>query len=381
MSEGLPSSFYYDTNALRDIRQQGGKSAQSSDNELRQVAKQFEGVFTKMMLKSMRDASFSDTLFNSNKTEFYREMFDKQITQDNAGGMGLADVLYRQLKQTQDSVKNFANPVKSQGEATNNTNDKKAVVTQPAKFMPLDPSRVSPQWRTDAEPAAPAKPKGNFRYSVSIEKEPDFSSVTKENFAFLEKQSQLYGYGPSAGALGGVFSTDKRNTVWNSPAQFVRDVWPHAQRTAQKMNIDPRVLVAQAALETGWGQQVPKNRDGSLSFNLFGIKADSRWSGPSVSAQTIEYRQGQQQRQVDHFRSYPSLGQAFENYADFIASNERYKGAMSVSHSPERYLKELQKAGYATDPQYANKITRILNGPRLNDLLNPVAKSAFAKAG
>ncbi len=144
------------------------------------------------------------------------------------------------------------------------------------------------------------------------------------------------------------------------PAQFLRQLWPSARKAAEKLGVAPEVLLAQAALESGWGRRVPGGEQGS-SFNLFGIKADGRWQGDKVSQSTLEYRDGVAVRERAAFRSYRSPHESMEDYAAFIRENPRYRQALQQAAHPLRYLQELQKAGYATDPAYANKVGRILS--------------------
>lgn len=156
-------------------------------------------------------------------------------------------------------------------------------------------------------------------------------------------------------------------TPWevSGSEDFVAKLWPHAQRAAAQLGTRPEVLVAQAALETGWGKSVLQHADGRSSYNLFGIKADARWDGDRVQAQTVEFRDGVMGRERAAFRSYDSVQQSFADYVDFLKQNPRYQDALAVGRDSARYAQELQRAGYATDPQYAKKITGILGGAEM----------------
>ncbi len=151
----------------------------------------------------------------------------------------------------------------------------------------------------------------------------------------------------------------------SGPEDFVAKLWPHAQRAAAQLGTRPEVLVAQAALETGWGKSVMQHGDGHSSFNLFGIKADARWDGDRVYAQTMEFRDGVMGRERAAFRSYDSVQQSFSDYVDFLKQNPRYQDALAVGRDSARYAQELQRAGYATDPHYADKISSILGGAEM----------------
>src|SRR3569832_1733952 len=148
--------------------------------------------------------------------------------------------------------------------------------------------------------------------------------------------------------------------------EFVAAMWPAAQASARELGVDPRVLIAQAALETGWGRAVMQHGDGRSSHNLFGIKADNNWSGASVNVATLEYRDGLAAKERANFRSYDSYEQSFADYVDFIKSQPRYREALAHGGDARRYLSELQSAGYATDPRYADKIGSILQGEVLS---------------
>ncbi|MDH5767110.1 MAG: glucosaminidase domain-containing protein, partial [Gammaproteobacteria bacterium] len=146
---------------------------------------------------------------------------------------------------------------------------------------------------------------------------------------------------------------------WDNAESFVQDIWPHARRAADQLGVSPDVLVAQSALETGWGKHVRYFSNGDNSFNLFGIKADKRWQGESISFNTLEFNDGAMQKQQARFRAYGSLAEAFNDYVDFIQTNPRYQPALEKAYNPAAFTQELQRAGYATDPDYAEKINRV----------------------
>jgi len=153
-----------------------------------------------------------------------------------------------------------------------------------------------------------------------------------------------------------------------SPEAFVQRLWPAARKVAESLGLLPEVLLAQAALETGWGKKIPAGDDGS-SMNLFGIKADSRWRGERVGVSTVEYREGMAVRERADFRSYDSPEDSMEDYARFLKENPRYEQALKNAGDSRRYLQELQKAGYATDPEYAGKILSIMDSKRFSGIV------------
>lgn len=165
--------------------------------------------------------------------------------------------------------------------------------------------------------------------------------------------------GTVAGALSG-------------PANFVRAIWDHARTAAAELGTKAEVLVAQAALETGWGRQVPRRTDGGSSNNLFGIKAGQAWAGSRVLVPTLEFRDGVMRREHADFRAYDSLAQGFADYVGVLKGSPRYQAALDAAADPLRYAAELQKAGYATDPGYSAKIRSILQGDTLQAALGPL---------
>ncbi len=166
-----------------------------------------------------------------------------------------------------------------------------------------------------------------------------------------------------------------RDAPFESAASFVRAVWPHARDAAKSLGIAPRALVAQAALETGWGQAVIRGADGRSSHNLFGIKADTRWDGPRVAVPTMEYQNGVLARTRAAFRAYDSVQESFADYVRFLQSNRRYSVALEQAGRPERFFQALQEAGYATDPRYADKVLGIMRGDTLDGALAGVNDS------
>ncbi len=149
---------------------------------------------------------------------------------------------------------------------------------------------------------------------------------------------------------------------WKPPSQeaFIEDLWPHASRSAKDLGVSADVLIAQAALETGWGRKMIPDHRGGSTFNLFGIKAGRDWQGEQVSVATVEYRDGIAQREYASFRSYASLAESMQDYVQFLKQNPRYQAALEKAGDTGQFLQELQKAGYATDPAYADKISDIM---------------------
>ncbi|MCP4324047.1 MAG: flagellar assembly peptidoglycan hydrolase FlgJ, partial [Alteromonadales bacterium] len=146
------------------------------------------------------------------------------------------------------------------------------------------------------------------------------------------------------------------NQSFNEPQDFVTALIEPAQKVQQTLGVPFEVVIAQAALETGWGQKMIKAQDGGSSNNLFNIKADSRWAGDKITKETLEFEQGAMVKKSEPFRTYQSLTDSVDDYINFLSTSERYQDALQQSGNVEHFLQGLQKAGYATDPQYADKI-------------------------
>lgn len=158
--------------------------------------------------------------------------------------------------------------------------------------------------------------------------------------------------------------------------EFVQSIWPKAKAAASAIGLDPKILMAQAALETGWGKFVAKDTDGTSSNNLFNIKASENSQYDSVKIKTTEYIADTPIKMNASFRKYPSVEHSFNDYVSLIKGDERYQGALASAGNPENYVNELHKAGYATDPEYGTKILSIYHGDELNQAMRRCGLSA-----
>ncbi|MBT8130962.1 MAG: glucosaminidase domain-containing protein [Gammaproteobacteria bacterium] len=152
-----------------------------------------------------------------------------------------------------------------------------------------------------------------------------------------------------------------------SKQDFVNGMMPFAIEVERELGISRKAVVAQAALESGWGKHTMQRPDGSDAYNFFGIKADASWQGDKVAMKTLEFSEGVGSRVTEKFRAYDSLGQSVRDYADFIRRNPRYREAIERGADPHQYATELQRAGYATDPNYADKIKQIVDSKALRE--------------
>lgn len=341
VGSGNHSALYTELNELNKISRLA-----KDDNEaaLKQVAQQFEQVFMSMLMKSMREANQGfgeDNFLNSSQTQFYQGMLDEQMTMEMAqsGGMGLADVLVKQLSRQLDI------PMK----ADESSVDRKDFEVSKAERM------LNRAFDTTGNLAASTMLKDAVAHVSEQQPEvPDALRPETVAAANVNRQAPLEG--TTSAALPQRFE---------SPAQFVEALMPLAESVATEIGVDPKVLLAQAALETGWGKHLVQRGEGGSSHNLFNIKADSRWDGDSATTMTLEFRDGIAQRERASFRAYDSFEQSFRDYISFLKESPRYQVALQSAQDPYAYLSQLQQAGYATDPQYAQKISSILDGEYL----------------
>ncbi|MEE2763913.1 MAG: flagellar assembly peptidoglycan hydrolase FlgJ [Pseudomonadota bacterium] len=313
------AQVYTDFSGLNALKSQARNDKQAA---LEEVARQFESLFLSEMLKSMRKAGdvFAEgNYLNSSQSEFYRDMFDSQLslTMAKGQGTGLAEALVRQLGQQVPGLDSEGGKLAGH----------KASLADYDRSLPPLSSRLPAQ----------------------LEQVNEVAGVTSAAAAAPESDRAL----PER---------------FDSPEQFVRELLPVAERIAGDSGIDPKLMVAQAALETGWGRHMITGDDQRPSFNLFGIKADRRWSGDSVTITTTEFREGVPMKERADFRAYPDYEASFRDYVAFLESNPRYREVLSVADQPEVFADKLQEAGYATDPNYGAKIRQIMNRDSLMTL-------------
>lgn len=312
------AQVYTDFGGLNDLKTQARTDKNAA---LLEVAKQFEGLFLSEMVKSMRKAGdvFAEgNYLNSQQSEFYREMFDSQLslTLSQKQGTGLSEALVRQLSRQIPGMDEKGAPMAAHKKALADYNRSVPVLSL---RLPEQVEKVNQV----AETTAPVV-------------EPVASAPLPERF--------------------------------ESPEHFVRELLPVAEKVAQHSGINPRLMIAQAALETGWGRHMIEGEGGAPSFNLFGIKADSRWQGESVNIATTEFREGVPMNERAAFRSYADYESSFRDYVSFLESNPRYRDVLAVADNPDEFADRLQQAGYATDPNYGAKIRRIMNNDTMTTL-------------
>ena len=336
----------FDPHALNDLKNLARKDGHAPET-LRAASKQFEAVFLQMVMKSMRNATPQDGLFDNEQTRLYQELLDQQLALNMAQGRGtgLADVIYRQLGGVTDPV---AQP---SGEGLPLNRDQTQKVFDMSSVI-VGASAV-PVWQGKAQ-----------KESDTAELDEIAALVARHEAAALQTDRLAQ---KLERAISGARETT--GAVSERAQAFVDQVWPHAVAASRKTGIPPHFMVAQAALETGWGEKVLQHTDGRSSYNLFNIKAGSQWSGATVDIVANEYSDGRIQPELSRFRSYRSYAEAFSDYADLLSGNTRYANVLGQT-APAEFARSLQQAGYATDPMYANKLTRIIEGSTLRKALS-----------
>ena len=350
VNRGAPTgaSNYDDFAAFTALARDGKRG---SPDAVRETARQFESLFVRMVLKSMREASFGDPIFGSNEMDSYRDMFDDQMSLEltRGKGIGLADLLVRQLRQSgSGSGTGSATGTGSSGAAGN-----------PTGSAPSSAAGRSPY----ARPAAPSSAAAESTPAAAAEPAPGATGAAP-NAASAPSAP----WAPSAAPAG---DPDR--------AAFMRELWPSAAQAGEALGVDPLTLIAHAALETGWGQSLPGGARGAgslapaslalpssagataaaSSHNLFGIKAGTNWTGATVAARTVEFETGLPTVKTERFRAYASTADGFQDYVALLQGDPRYADALGTGGDVRAFGAALQRAGYATDPRYAAKLEAV----------------------
>ena len=281
LAKAQQKTFFADTDRLQNL------NLNSKDPEsLKAVASEFEALFLQMALKSMRDAqnSLKSDMFSGAEADHYEEMYDKQLALHLAqsGNLGLADAIVRQMSQNAPQPK--SENAKSGDSLTINRGFKQLSVKE-GDFYPLGNSG-------SAGLKLPTVDNGPKQFLL---KQDDFKSLSpKKSAPSAEqlKQIEELNHKQKLASLENLQQQERASIQINSPAEFVKKLWPFAVEAAGHIGVDPKILIAQSALETGWGKSIAKSTDGQSSHNLFGIKADAGWKGETASSKTTEYRGG-----------------------------------------------------------------------------------------
>lgn len=351
---------YLDPNSLNSIKSMG---RDRDPQALKEVSKKFEAMFVQQMLKSMRDANdvFAEgNYLDSQTSRFHRDMLDQQMVLNltSGRGVGLADHFYRQMMQS------YGSGMKPES----------GIENQPASTMGEIPARSGVNARSSIDDkgvksadALDAWVQDFMRMSDNSPMQALMGESDREplvvpviNYALVPQL--LSKTQPVVSSLG------KKASISETQENFVMMLKPHAEKAAAELQINPDVLIAQVALETGWGKHVIHDKQGANSFNLFNIKAAGQWQGDKVNVSTLEYRDGIAASEKSDFRKYNDYAESFSDYVRLLKNNPRYEHALKAGENSAAYAEALQSAGYATDPEYAQKIKRLLNSDAIKSL-------------
>ena len=331
MLSAQSADVYTDFNGLAKLK---GQAKKESPEALKEVAKQFESIFLSNVLKSMRAAKLADGAMDNDQSKFYNDMYDQQLAVHLSGspGVGLADMIVKQLSRNKPDT------------------DKQNVEDDLNRSSGLSRGSVqanSPNWQIQnkSERVSGSSTDGQVMVTPYNQDRSLLGQITELPIQLKEDHTQPI----------------------QSAEEFVRRLHPLAVQAAKELGVEPKVILAQAALETGWGRSVIQNGNVSNSYNLFNINADKAWQGKQAQVATLVFDQGIAKKVNAGFRSYDSFQESFKDYVDFIKSNPRYSEALKKVGNAEQYMHELQRAGYATDPKYAEKIISIYQGNAMSD--------------
>jgi len=305
MGPDLSGNVAFDANSLSSLKQ---AAKENSPEAIKAVAKQFEAIFMNMMLKSMREATPQDNPFDSEQSRTFTSMLDQQLSSNLASkGLGLADVLAKQLSKTSQVA----------------TSAMEQAVSNVEEGI------------------------GNAATVIKNTLSQDASKLLNQKTTPVDKGATL-------------------NKLFNDKAlhgdsnEFSARMVHHAKEASRATGVPAHLMLGQAALETGWGKREIKAADGTPSHNLFGIKATGNWAGKVVEAMTTEYVNGVKQKRIEKFRAYDSYADSFKDFAKLMTNNPRYEKVIANLNNVYDYAQEMQKAGYATDPNYATKLTSVI---------------------
>ena len=317
----------------------------NSPEALRAAAQQFEAVFMQMVFKAMRDAAPQGGILDNEQTRMFQQLHDQQLSMELAQsgrGVGLAEALFRQL------------------------GGERAGPTQPEPVEGPDGQRYFDLSNIRRRPA------------LSAGRQADTEKLAADAVAAGETARPAAAADSAQGPTG--TTSDSTASLTSRVTGFVRNVWDHAVEAGRALDVPPQFVVAQAALETGWGRGELRHADGRSSHNLFNIKAGSSWNGPTVELPVTEYANGRAYTEVARFRSYDSYADAFRDYARLLSDSPRYADVLGQSDA-HGFAHALQRGGYATDPHYADKIASIAGGARLRDALSSMHGTLSSLSG
>lgn len=321
--EQARAGFVHDLQGLDSLRRRGYEN-QNDQSALHEAAKHFESIFMNQLMSSMRSANevFAEgNPLNTQYTKFYQDMQDQQMAVElsQSGSLGLANLIVQQLS--------------------------------PQGNENYTPSNLLPTETFSDQLARSQQLAGQVRNtdSNSIENRPNYVERYDQQDHSPARVSSLR------------LNPGEQEWQAGDPVAFLERLAPYARSAAEEADISALPVLAQAALETGWGRYVIPRTDGESSNNVFNIKADRSWQGDRAATRTVEFDGTVARSEQAQFRAYQSVAESFQDYVSFLQNNPRYEEALEAGKDAARFVEGLQDAGYATDPEYANKLKRIMN--------------------
>ena len=333
--DAAKTQAFWDTSRLQQL-----KHNNDDPQSLKAAAQEFAALMFQMMIKSMRKAenSMKSELYSSEACKSYEEMLDQQwalhMAHSDYGKNSIVDTIVKQF--------------------TKNGSDSHCEHSEPIQRIGLDYAAVK----------APCKDGGaNEKQNRHCERSEAIQGTGLDCVAVKAPRKDEETNVPRYGVEVNVSQNEERGVLlpFTGPGDFIEKLLPSAIAVAKTIGVDPKLLLAQAALETGWGAKIAKLPDGASSYNLFGIKASHDWDGKKVATKTTEYSNGILQRKTDWFRAYDGFEDSMRDYVKLIGNEIRYQDSKASGNNPKIYTDALQKAGYATDPLYGKKIMQIYN--------------------
>ncbi|MCO5121468.1 MAG: flagellar assembly peptidoglycan hydrolase FlgJ [Burkholderiaceae bacterium] len=329
-----------DAGALSRLRQQASADPRQA---VREAAAQFEALFMQQMLKSMREAIPKSGLLDGPGQSTYESMLDSQLAQSVGGRPGgLADVLARQLSRHIEGGRQPAAVDESPAPGGDRIG---------ADLQRRPEAELSPGLRRTMATASMAT-------ISTVGGLPGVLAGALGRTAVDAVRAEATGAVADAGRAGK--SAAGRSRASPAQVEFVDRMFAHARAAQRATGVPAEFIVGQAALESGWGRAEMRHPDGRPAHNLFGIKAGSGWRGQTVDVLTTEYVNGEPRKSVEQFRAYGSYAEAFTDWARLMKGSSRYGEVLKAGTSAEAFASGLQRAGYATDPNYASKLERTI---------------------
>lgn len=380
IERGMDGQFALEMQGLQRLKHSARQDPARAAGE---AARQFEALFIQMMVKSMRQAVPDGGLLDSRQTEFYQSLLDQQWSQSMASrGIGLAEILVSELE------RRGAAPATDGSDAEAGVEALIAGIPRGAPRVLHDaiapqkraPEPSSPEASSRPDASLPQAPRHFMDELVAAPSRPAASPFMDEVIAI---QAQPASAGQVRGSAGQAAERNDRASRNDRPAHvdaFLARLGEPARAASRASGVPAELILAQAAVETGWGRHEIPTRDGGNSYNLFGIKASSRWRGETTEITTHEVHDGRRQEVRAEFRVYGSFEEAFTDYARLIGNDPRYAAVSAASTAPEA-AHALQRGGYATDPAYADKLIAVMRSMGSLETESPEDTTALASAG